>query len=278
MNPERFLGRDPAVGDLVTVDRTTVALREVVLVLAEGRGRLDSTVVDSVWRGARGAVVVDAVSDLRARLDLVEGAVAEFTAVWQEWRHGLARRQDRTAELAETMSQLGGEGDAEGRRAGVERQVDELEAEHLVAADSLARAAEALTEALAPAGDETDVAADLRAGVGALDGAVHAWMQASGDRTRTSAASAVGVASLTGVLPLMYGVGDEEADPQARETAAGAPGAHRLLDALDHRGEAAEPELADATFAPAPSRGPSLADRLRGAPAAADETDAGDAS
>ncbi|MFY0406160.1 hypothetical protein [Solicola sp. PLA-1-18] len=270
MNPERFLGRDPVVGDLVAVDHVTVVLREAVLLLAEGRGRLDATVVDSVWRGPRGASVVDAVSDLRARLDAVEGAVADLTAAWQEWRHGLARRHDRAAELAEQVSQLAGEDDASGRRSALDRQVDELEEEHGVAAAALARAADELTDTLDAIGDEPDVAGDLKAAFDALDGAVDVWVDASGERTRGAGGAVADVASLAGAVPHLIGVGDGEADPRVRESAAAAPGAHRLLDALDHPAHADAPDLQDASFAPATRPGPSLADRVRGAAAAGD--------
>ena len=127
MRPERFLGVDPTPGDLAETDAVMGALREVVRMLVESRGRVDAQLsVDGVWSGPIAAPLSDALGALSRRLLVYEDAAADLARAVDEWRAGLAARSDRTLELVEQMSRLAGEDDADTARATLRASVDEL--------------------------------------------------------------------------------------------------------------------------------------------------------
>lgn len=264
MRPERFLGADPAPGDLQSIDDVTAVLRSCVVALAEGRQRLEHLIGSrSAWRGRHAQDVVRTLRDFSWELRALEDAVAEFTQAWQGWRSGAARRQDRSAELVDVISHLTGE-EAEQRAAVLER-ANALGEEHHRAARDTSTAAEALIQAL-PA-DEDDLAADLERGLRALFAAVEEWVVETEQELLRATASVEAVSELTAVVPDLIGVGagGPITSPQVWEMAVSAPGSHRLQDALDAPREPADPsKLAEATFGSEDRSKVSLSERLRG--------------
>lgn len=286
MNPERFLGHDPSPGDLLSIDDVAGALRDCVIALAEGRQRVALAAgPDTLWQGPHAVAITDTLAAFTGRLRLLEEAVADFALAWQEWRVGVAARQDRTAELVEAMSQLGGREGADGQRDAVLSRAAAVGQEHTAAAGGTGVAAENLMAALATDKAGTDLASDLRQGIGALRAAVDEWVIAAEQELHRAAASVESVAALTTAVPQLIGVGTDPTtvdSPAVREMAASAPGAHRLRDALEHppapRAAADLPEASFSALA-APNRS-RLGDRLRGLgdPASGSTDDPTDAS
>lgn len=270
MNPERFLGYDPTPGDLLSIDDVAGVLRDCVIALAEGRQRIDHAVgPETLWQGPHAVAITDTLAAFTARLRLLEEAVADFALAWQEWRVGVAARQDRTAELVEAMSQLGGREGADGQRDAVLSRAAAVGQEHVAAAGGTGVAAENLVAALATDTSDADLAADLQRGIGALRAAVDEWVLATEREVHRAAASVESVAVLTTAVPQLIGVVSDPRvvdSPAVREMAASAPGAHRLNDALDHPAAPRDAaDLPEASFsALAAQQRSRLGDRLRG--------------
>lgn len=262
MRPERILGRDPVPGDLRTVDDVAGALRECVLLLAEGRRRLDRVLgPESLWKGAHAAAVVDSLSAFAARLRELEDAVAEFAQAWQTWRAVVEHGKDRSAELVETM--LAGADDR--RRDAVLARADALAEEHLGAASTAAAAAETLVEATRTEPDDALLAEGLGRGLGALHAAIGQWVRDAGEQLDRATASVDTVVELTAVVPTLIGLGSagDDAAAKAAGIAGRAPGSHRLQRALARTWPPPDLEdLPEASFAG--ERTTSLGDRLRG--------------
>ncbi|MGH3425435.1 MAG: hypothetical protein ACRDO8_11930 [Nocardioidaceae bacterium] len=264
MKPERFLGADPAPGDLQSIDDVTAVLRSCVVALAEGRQRLDHlTGPRSAWQGTHASAVVRTLSDFSWELRVLEDAVAEFTQAWQDWRLGVAQRQDRSAELVDVISQI--DAGETGQRDVVLERAAALGEEHQRAARETGAAAEALVTAM-PA-DEDDLAGDLSRGLAALHAAVEEWVADTSRLLLRTTDSVDAVAELTAVVPALIGVGagGPIGSPRVWEMAVSAPGSHRLQDALDTPPEPVDPSrLARATFGSEEQAASSLAERLRG--------------
>lgn len=270
MNPERFLGSDPAPGDLMSIDDVVSVLREVVVVLAETRQRIDDVVgPESIWQGSEVEPIVDGMTAMSARLRTLESAVVAFAAAWQEWRSGVATRRDATAELVEEMSQLAGAEDAERRRADVRRRAGELEQQHQRGAADLVRASEDLIAVVTvDRSDEQDLAGTLSRGFNGLREAVDAWIREVSAQIGRTTGTLDEVAEVTAVVPQLVGVGATAhgiSSEKAWEIAARAPASHRLQEAL-RRDWTDEPELPAASFGHASRRSPGrvIADRFRG--------------
>jgi hypothetical protein len=270
VRPERFLGTDPAPGDLSSVDRVAGALRAVVLALAESRLRIEALVgPQSVWQGPVARPVVAALTDLMARLRAVEDATVDFAQAVESWRTGLVIRQQRRAELTETISQLAGRPDAEIERQRVLAEVQQMAAEHAASGATLMAAADGLAEVLADADDGSELASDLDRGVSAVSAAIEEWIAESASELVATAESLSDTAGLTTVVSQILGVvGDEAPDEveNVRRLASVSAGAHRLRLALRRSWASLAPEeLPAASFAAAGSANPAaISDRLRG--------------
>jgi hypothetical protein len=279
VRPERFLGIDPAPGDLGSVDRVGGALRAVVLALAESRLRIEALVgPQSVWQGPVARPVVATLTDLVARLRAVEDAAVDFAQAVETWRTGLVIRQQRRAELTETISQLAGRPDAEVERQRVLAEVQQMAAEHAAGGASLMAAADGLAEVLADADDGSELASDLDRGVGAVSAAIEDWIAESAAELVATAESLSDTAGLTTVVSQILGVVGDEAPDEAenvRRLASVSAGAHRLRLALRRSWASLAPEeLPAASFAAAGSTSPAaISDRLRGDTS---DTEAGD--
>src|SRR5699024_436094 len=204
--------------------------RSCVIALAEGRQRLDHlTGPRSSWQGRHAAEVVRALTEFSWRLRLLEDSVAEFTQAWQDWRAGVAGRQDRTAELVDLVSRL--DPDEPGRSSVVE-QAEALGDEHRRDADRAAAAADALVAAI-PA-DEDDLAADLGRGLGALLAAVEEWITDAGGQLERTAESVEEISELTEGALGVIGVDGEtlRTSARVRQMVISAPSSHRLHEVL----------------------------------------------
>lgn len=270
MNPERFLGSDPTPGDLMSIDEVTSVLRDVVVVLAETRQRIDDVVgPESIWQGSEVEPIVDGMTSMSARLRTLENAVAAFAGAWQEWRAGVASRRDATAELVEEMSQLAGVPDAEARRQDVQRRVGELAARHQQGAADLVRSSEDLIAVVTvERKGEQDLATTLNRGFTGLREAVDLWIREVSSQIRSTTGSLDEVVEVTAVVPQLVGVGASAegiSSQKAWEIAAKAPASYRLQEAL-RRDWTDEPDLRAATFDQPVRRSPgrAIADRIRG--------------
>lgn len=270
MNPERFLGSNPTPGDLMSIDEVVSVLRNVVVVLAETRQRIDEVVgPDSIWQGSEVEPIVDGMTTMSARLRTLESAVIAFAAAWQEWRAGVASRRDATAELVEEMSQLAGVDDAEPRREDVRRRAGELASRHQQGAADLVRASEDLIAVVTvDRSDEQDLASTLSRGFNGLREAVDEWIREVSTQIGRTTGTLTDVTEVTAVVPQLVGVGAGSSgisSEKAWEIAAKAPASYRLQEAL-RRDWTDEPELPEATFDQAPRRstGRAIADRIRG--------------
>jgi hypothetical protein len=270
VRPERFLGSDPTPGDLGSVDRIAAALRTVVLALTGSRHKLEALVgPHSMWQGPMARPIVTAITDLAARLRTIEDATVDFAQAVEGWRAGLVARQQRTAELTEMVSQLAGRPDAEEQRQRIQADVQRLATEHTTDGAVFIRAAESLAEVLIDADDESDLAADLDRGIGAVAVAVEEWIAESAAELIATAESLSDTAGLTTVVSQILGVvGDEAPDESetVRQLASVSAGAHRLRQALRRSwAQLAPEELPTASFAATGSSSrPVISDRLRG--------------
>ncbi|UYM05897.1 hypothetical protein [Solicola gregarius] len=272
MNPERFLGSDPTPGDLAAIDQVLGVVRDVVVVLAETRQRIDDVVgPESIWQGSEVEPIVDGMTRLSTRLRTVENSVAAFAGAWQEWRSGVANRQDATAELVEEMSQLAGVDDAEPRRADVRRRAAELAAGHEREAAGLVGACEDLIASVSvDRRDDEDLASALARGFGGLREAVDEWIRGVSDEVQRTTGELDDVADVTAVAPQLIGVGAPAGgitSDKAWEIAAKAPASYRLKEALRRDWpESAPPSLQPASFDRPDRRSPgrAIADRIRG--------------
>ena len=269
MRPERFLGSDPTPGDLGSVDRIAGALRSVVLALTGSRQKLEALVdPHGMWQGPMARPIVTAITDLAARLRAIEDATVDFAQAVEVWRAGLVTRQQRTAELTETVSQLAGRPDAEEQQQRIRAEVQRLATEHTTDGAVLIRAADLLAEALID-DDESDLAADLDRGVAAVTIAVEEWIAESATELIATAESLSETAGLTTVVSQILGVvGDDAPDESdsVRQLASVSAGAHRLRLALRRSWASLAPEeLPTASFAASGSSSrPAISDRLRG--------------
>ncbi len=269
MNPERFLGSDPTPGDLAGIDEVLSVVREVVVVLAETRQRIDEVIgPDSIWQGSEVEPIVDGMSAMSTRLRNLEQAVVAFASSWQEWRQGVAARQDATAELVDEMSQLAGIADAEARRDDVRQRANLLAAQHEQEAAALVVACEDLI-AVASVQHDDDIAAMLGRGFTGLREAVEVWLREASDEVRRTTGELTDVADVTAVAPQLVGVGvaaDGISSQKAWEIAQRAPASYRLQEVLRRDWSSVRaPTLQSASFggeARAPGRG--IADRIRG--------------
>lgn len=270
MRPERFLGIDPAPGDLSSVDRVAGSLRGVVLALAESRLKVEALVgPQSAWQGPAARPIVTALTDLAARLRAVEDATVDFAQAVESWRTGLVARQQRRAELTETISQLAGRPEAEVERQRIQAEVQQMAAEHASSGASLMAAADGLAEVLANADDDSQLASDLDRGVTAVSVAVEEWIAESAAELLATAESLSDTAGLTTVVSQILGVVGEGSPDEAenvRRLASVSAGAHRLRLALRRSWASLAPEdLPAASFAASGPTGQSgISDRLRG--------------
>ena len=283
MRPERFLGVDPTPGDLAETDAVMGALREVVRMLVESRGRVDAQLsVDGVWSGPIAQPLSDALGALSRRLLVYEDAAADLARAVDEWRAGLAARSDRTLELVEQMSRLAGEDDADTARATLRASVDELARDHEAAAAVLRRRVDEAAGTLEGA-DALGLADDLGRASAALTAAVDDWVQQQAVEMVATATSLVEVAGLTRVVTELLGVTGLDRAPietaGVAEMASNGAGAHRLLGALSRAWtDVAPTSLPIATFAVVGgSAGDVLADRVQGRTAVRDDDAGADA-
>lgn len=273
MRPERFLGVDPAPGDLAGTDVLIASLREVVRELVEARGRIDAQLpADGVWSGPVAAPLTEAFVGLSRRLLLYEDVVVDVARAVDGWRAGLAARTDRTAELVEQASRLGGQGadaEAEGRRQALQMAVAEVQRDHEAAAQTLHRQLDEVRATLQVAdalglADQVDRAGD------AVLAAVEEWVREQAAEVTATAESLVQVAGLTTVVTELVGVTGLDRAPLegdgVAEVAGHGAGAHRLLAALGRAWtDVAPTSLPIATFAVVGgSAGSVLADRVQG--------------
>jgi hypothetical protein len=278
VRPERFLGIDPAPGDLSSVDRVGGALRAVVLALAESRLKVETLAgPQSIWQGPIARPVVTTLTDLAARLRAVEDATVDFARAVESWRTGLVARQQRRAELTETVSQLAGRPDADVERQRVLTEVQQMAAEHASSGVSLMAAADELAEVLADADDDARLASDLDRGVTAVTVAVEEWIAESAADLIATAESLSDTAGLTTVVSQILGVVGDEAPDEAegvRRLASVSAGAHRLRLALRRSWASLAPEeLPEASFAATGSTSrAAISDRLRGEASEGDES------
>jgi len=268
VRPERFLGTDPAPGDLGSVDRIGSSLRAVVLALAEGRLKIEAVVgPQSIWQGSVARPVVTALTDYAARLRAVEDAAVDFAQATETWRTGLVGRQQRRAELTETISQLAGRPDAEAERQRILVEVQQMVTEHTVAGAAMINASDTLAEVLADVDDDSDLAADLDRGVTAVMVAVDDWIAESAAELLATAESLSETAGLTTVVSQILGVAGDDAPDEAenvRRLASVSAGAHRLRLALRRSWASLAPdELPTASFASGQTPA-AISDRLRG--------------
>jgi len=270
VNPERFLGSDPTPGDLAGIDEIQSVVREVVVVLAETRQRIEEAIgPDSIWQGSEVEPIVDGMSALSARLRALEEAVVAFAAAWQEWRQGVAGRQDATAELVDEMSQLAGITDADARRDDIRQRAGQLAAQHEQEAARLVVACEDLIAVVSVEHDD-DIAAMLGRGFTGLREAVEVWLREASDEVRRTAGELADVAEVTAVAPQLAGVGigaEGISSQKAWEIAKSAPASYRLQQVLRRDwSNVRAPTLQSASFAGGETQqsGRTLADRIRG--------------
>jgi hypothetical protein len=269
MRPERFLGTDPAPGDLGSVDRIGGAMRAIVLALTQARQKIETLAgPQSIWQGTHARPLVTALTDLAARLRVLEDGAVDFAQAVEVWRVGLVARQQRTAELTETISQLAGRPDAETERQRVLAEAQALAAEHTADSVALISAADVLAELLTDTDDEGDLAAGLDSGVSAIMVAVEEWIAESAAELIATAESLSDTAGLTTVVSQILGVAGDEAPDEAenvRRLASVSAGAHRLRLALRRSWASLAPEdLPAASFTEAGSRRDEISDRLGG--------------
>lgn len=269
MRPERFLGTDPAPGDLSSVDRVGGSLRAVVLALAEARLKVEAIVgPQSIWQGPIARPIVTTLTEFAARLRAVEDAVVDFAQAVETWRTGLVGRQQRRAELTETISQLAGRPDAEAERQRILVEVQQMVTEHTVGGTALISAADSLAEVLAEVDDDSDLAVDLDRGLTAVTVAVDEWIAESAAELLATAESLSETAGLTTVVSQILGVVGDEAPDEAenvRRLASVSAGAHRLRLALRRSWASLAPdELPAASFAAGGQTPAAISDRLRG--------------
>ena len=269
MRPERFLGTDPAPGDLGSVDRIGGALRAVVLALSQSRQRVEGlTGPQSIWQGPHARPIVTSLADLAAQLRVLEDAVVDFAQAIEAWRVGLVARQERATELTETISQLAGRPDADDERQRVLAEVQVLAAEHTSDGVALISAADVLAEVLTDT-DSSELAGGIERGVTAILVAVEEWIAESAAELLATAESLSDTAGLTTVVSQILGVAGDEAPDEAenvRRLASVSAGAHRLRLALRRSWASLAPEdLPVASFVEAGSRQPAISDRLGGA-------------
>lgn len=270
MNPERFLGSDPTPGDLAGIDEVLSVVREVVVVLAETRQRIEEAIgPDSIWQGSEVEPIVDGMSAMSARLRTLETAVVAFGSAWQEWRQGVAARQDATAELVDEMSQLAGIADADARRDDVRQRATLLTAQHEQEAAGLVGACEDLI-AVVSVKHDGDIAAMLGRGFAGLREAVEVWLREASDEVRRTTGELTDVAEVTAVAPQLVGVGvaaEGISSQKAWEIAKSAPASYRLQEVLRRDWSSVRaPTLPSASFASGENRssGRRIADRIRG--------------
>ncbi len=282
MGPERFLGLDPTPGDLAETDAVMGALREVVRMLVESRGRIDVLLAaDGVWSGPVATPLSDALGALSRHLLVYEDAAADLARAVDEWRAGLAARTDRTHELVEQTTRLAGADDADTARAGVRAAVDELSRDHEAAAALLRRRVDEAAGSLDGA-DALGLADDLARAGAALSAAVEEWVQQQAVEMVSTATSLVQVAGLTRVVTELLGVTGLDRAPietaGVAELAGTGAGAHRLLGALSRAWtDVAPTSLPIATFAVlGGSAGDVLADRVQGRTGPRDESPGAD--
>lgn len=275
MRPERFLGTDPSPGDLSSVDRIGGALRGIVLALTQSRQKVETLAgPQSIWQGPHARPLVSALTDMAARLRVLEDATVDFAQAVEAWRTGLVTRQQRTTELTETISQLAGRPEAEEERQRVIADAQALAAEHAADGVALMGAADRLAELLTDTDDEGELAAGLDRGVTAILVAVEEWIAESAAELIATAESLSDTASLTTVVSQILGVAGDEAPDEAenvRRLASVSAGAHRLRLALRRSWASLAPEeLPAASFAETGSRPAGISDRLQGGGADSD--------
>lgn len=270
MRPERFLGSDPAPGDLDSVDRVAGVLRSTVVALAGSRHALESLLgPHSLWHGPLVAPLTAAVAGLAARLRRLENAVVDFAHALDSWRTGLVSRQDAAAELTEAMSQLSGQADAAEQRAAVLAAARRLAAEHATDAAVLVNACDGLVEELAAAASDGDLAADLDRALTSVGAAVEAWLAESAAELLATVRSLDETAGVTAVVSALLGIEAAEQGDRTeavRLLTANATGSHRLQAALARSWVELAPELLpQASFGSSGDPDGSLVERLRGA-------------
>ena len=269
MNAERFLGTDPAPGDLDAVDRLARVLSSCVLALSESRRRVEHLVAaDSIWQGPTVEPLCASLGALATHVRHLEDAVIGLSHALDTWRAGLAERQSQVAELVETMSQLAGETDADDRRAAVRAQAAQVAAEHTTDAAALLSAADTLAEVLARHADEPDFATDLDRALTSLDTAVGEWVEEAAAELLATVQGIADTAGLTLAASQLVGLleGRPGDAPAVAEVASHTTGSHRLQRALHRSWSALAPErLPRATFAGLTTAGDALVDRIRGA-------------
>lgn len=278
MNPERFLGSDPTPGDLVGIDDVLSVVREVVVVLAETRQSIDAAIgPESIWQGSEVEPIVDGMSAMSTRLRTLEHSVVAFASAWQEWRQGVAARQDATAELVEEMSQLAGIDDAESRREDVRKRAAALATHHKQEATELVGACEDLIATVSTKHDD-DVAAMLGRGFTGLREAVEVWLREASEEVRRTTGELEDVAEVTAVAPQLVGVGasaDGISSEKAWQIAATSPASYRLQEILRRDWSTTAPRsLRPASFGERDvgSSGRTIAERLRGITRGGDES------
>jgi len=275
VNAERFLGADPAPGDLDAVDRLARVLASCVLVLSKSRRRVEHLVApDSIWQGRAVEPLNVSLTALTARVRHLEDSVIGLSQALETWRAGVADRQARVAELVETMSQLAGETDAEDRRDAVRARASQVAAEHTADAGTLLTAADTLAEALSRHPDEPDLAGELDRALTSLDAAVDEWVADASAELLATAQGVVDTAGLTLVASQLVGLLDGRPGDAAAvvEVANHTTGSHRLQQALHRSWSALAPDrLPRASFVGRTTAGDALVDRIRGGPGRAEQ-------
>lgn len=269
MRPERFLGTDPAPGDLGSVDRIGGAMRAIVLAVSQSRQKVESLAgPQSIWQGPHARPIVTTLADLAAQLRVLEDATVDFAQAVEAWRSGLVARQERTAELTETISQLAGRPEAADERQRVLAEVQALAAEHTSDGVALISAAEVLVEVLTDTDEESELVTGIERGMTAVLVAVEEWIAESAAELVATAESLSETASLTTVVSQILGVVGDEAPDEAenvRRLASVSAGAHRLRLALRRSWASLAPEdLPAASFAETGARPAAISDRLGG--------------
>lgn len=254
MRPEAVLGFDPAPGDPTAVDRLAETLHKLIRALVESRASLDALgPAGSVWEGPTGAPVAALVRRYSLQLGELEEALVGCRSAVDEWRLGLADRNERTGDLVERIADLADEEDAAGRREELTSRARDLEAEHQRAARDLALSFEQLSATVErlSSGDQ-DLADELDAAVRAMVQAVEEWVATEGPELIRTAVALGEVAALTTVISELVGVAALDRAPGdgagVRDIISRSPGAHRLIKALHQRWLEVAPALPEATF------------------------------
>jgi len=272
VRPERVLGSDPAPGEPATVDAAVRVLGSCVLALAQSRQHVERLITpDSLWQGPSAEPLVTTLGEFDARLRRLEDGVVELARALEAWRRGLAEREERVAELSESMSRLAGVADTDEQRAAIHAQAARIAVEHDSDAAVLVAATDALVEVLATGRDDADLAGDLDRALSGLAVAVTEWLREASSGLVATTEALADTAGLTLAVTQLVGVAGDGAAADAqgvvRVAAAGA-GSHRLQRALRRSWEASAPRrLPRASFAGAKAVGDVLVDRLRGRPA-----------